>query len=54
MGLHRIGKSVAGNRLTGSAKRFALLFIRFMFMSGRNIVTVPSGCLYAFIPSKSA
>lgn len=33
--------------------RAALLFIRAMFMSGRNMRTVPSALLYAFRPSNS-
>ena len=32
--------------------RSAVVFMRFMFMSGRNIVTRPFVSLYAFRPSK--
>ena len=37
---------------TGIAMRSALVFMRFMFMSGRNKVTLPLVSLYALRPSK--
>jgi hypothetical protein len=39
--------------VTGRASLVALVFIRFMFISGRKSITLPFSSLYAFIPSKS-
>lgn len=47
----QLWKSVRGGR-TGSAILCALRFMRFMFMSGRNIVTLPLASRYALSPSK--
>ena len=44
-------KSVREMR-TGGAILCALRFMRFMFMSGRNIVTLPLASRYALSPSK--
>lgn len=46
-------KATSTPRRTGRAIRDALVFIRLMFMSGRNSVTRPLGVRYAFMPSNS-
>ena len=52
LGVVREGAREEGRRRTGRAMRLALVFMRFMFMSGLNIRMAPVGSLYAFMPSK--
>ena len=51
-GVVREGGRRQGTWRTGRAMRLALVFMRFMFMSGLNIRMAPVGSLYAFMPSK--